>query len=62
MLADQMDKEATITLRLTVDEQKAWKAAAELEQMPLSLWIRRRCNGLAAAAPVMGKPKKGRRS
>lgn len=51
-----MARDAMIKLRITVDEQTAWQAAAELEQMSLSAWIRRRCNGLAATAPAVIVP------
>lgn len=54
-----MNKDVTVRLRITPEEHTAWLAAAELEQMTLSQWIRRRCHGLAAAAPTMpAAPKK----
>jgi predicted HicB family RNase H-like nuclease len=52
-------KDFMIRLRVSGEEHAAWLKAAELEQMSLSNWIRRRCNGLATAAPVI-KPKKRR--
>lgn len=58
-MLDEMDKDVMLTLRLSKDEHKAWKAAADLEQMPLAAWIRRRCNGLSAAAPTVKASKKG---
>lgn len=61
-MQDDMKREVTVRLRVTAEEQDSWLKAAELEQMTLSQWIRRRCNGLAAAAPVIAEPtprKKG---
>lgn len=54
-----MNKDVTVRLRITPEEHTAWLAAADLEQMTLSQWIRRRCHGLTATAPTMPHtPKK----
>lgn len=51
-MLEPMDKDVTIALRISKDEQTAWLAAAEADGRTLSDWIRRRCNGLSGAAPV----------
>ncbi len=58
-MLDEMAKDVRLQVRLTADEHAAWFAAAEAEQMSLSNWIRRRCNGLPTTAPVVApKPAK----
>ena len=39
----------TITVRLDPEQHKAWTAAAQAEDVPLSVWIQRCCD--AGAAP-----------
>lgn len=58
-MLDAMDKDVMLTLRLSKAEHKAWKEAAEVEQVSLAAWIRRRCNGLSTTAPVVKPTKKG---
>jgi hypothetical protein len=58
-MLDPMTKDVVIQVRLSTDEHKAWTAAAELEQLPLAAWIRRRCNGLSAVAPAVKSKNKG---
>lgn len=53
MPGSDMTKTVVIQVRLTSDEHRSWLAAADLEKMALSAWVRRRCNGLPAAAPVV---------
>jgi hypothetical protein len=46
-------KDESIKLRISAGDLRAWQEAARLDAMKLSDWIRRRCNGQPAAAPVL---------
>jgi hypothetical protein len=48
-----------IKFRVRSDDAAAFVAAAERDRMKLSDWVRRRCLGLPATAPVIveSKPK-----
>jgi predicted DNA binding CopG/RHH family protein len=37
-------REKSFTLRVSEEDLVAWKAAADREEMPVSLWIRRACS------------------
>jgi hypothetical protein len=59
---EYVKKEAMIRLRVSADEQAAWLAAADREQMSLSSWIRRRCNGLPTTGPALATTRPPRSS
>jgi hypothetical protein len=48
-------KTAMIKFRVTEADLKRWRDAALVDDMPLSDWIRRRCDGRPTTQPV---PKK----
>jgi hypothetical protein len=59
-MPDDMNRDVTIKIRLTAVEHAAWLAAADRDEMTLSQWIRRRCNGQSALAPELGAAQKPR--
>lgn len=56
-------KEKRLNLRVSDTEYAAWTAAAESAGLPISEWIRRRCNGTQTVVLEAPPPKtaKGRR-
>lgn len=46
-----MDKTASIGIRVSPDDRKAWEAAAKADGRSLSDWITRRCNGAPTTSP-----------
>jgi len=48
-------KTEMVKLRVTEADAKRWRDAANADDLPLSDWIRRRCDGRTATPPV---PKK----